>query len=229
MLSTTTRMFFGGLAFLEHAAAVLVGLVLIVVGLALGVTMLMLPVGVVIGLVGVLLVVGGVAFLLRGADAPGDPHLAGVAEDQAPIGSATTRTRLPGFGEIEISVENEGAPAIEACLLLADQPHLWAQGLMGVTDPTLGGYDGMVFLMPNDAVSPFYMRNTPQPLSVVFFDAGGEYISEADMEPCGNVDNCTRYPPDAPYRWAIEVPQGGQQALGLVPDSKVTLGDHACT
>jgi hypothetical protein len=46
--------------FLEHAAAVALGIVLMVVGLGLGVTMIMLPVGVVIGLIGVLLVVGGV-------------------------------------------------------------------------------------------------------------------------------------------------------------------------
>ena len=46
--------------FLEHAAAVALGIVLMIVGLGLGVTMIMLPVGVVIGLVGVLLVVGGV-------------------------------------------------------------------------------------------------------------------------------------------------------------------------
>jgi membrane-bound ClpP family serine protease len=47
------------LSFFEHAAAVFLGIVLIVVGLALGVTMIMLPVGVVVGLIGVALLVGG--------------------------------------------------------------------------------------------------------------------------------------------------------------------------
>jgi hypothetical protein len=46
--------------FLGHAAAVVLGFVLIIVGLAMGVTMVLLPAGVVIGLVGVALVVGGV-------------------------------------------------------------------------------------------------------------------------------------------------------------------------
>ena len=45
--------------FLEHAAAVIIGFVLMVVGLALGVTMIMLPVGIVVGLLGVALFVGG--------------------------------------------------------------------------------------------------------------------------------------------------------------------------
>jgi hypothetical protein len=54
------RAFLGIGRFVEHAAAVVVGLVLIILGLGLGVTMIMLPVGIVIGLVGVLFVVGGV-------------------------------------------------------------------------------------------------------------------------------------------------------------------------
>ena len=57
--TTTGRIFLGFGHFLEHAAAVVLGLVLMVVGLGLGVTMIMLPVGVVVGLIGVLLVVGG--------------------------------------------------------------------------------------------------------------------------------------------------------------------------
>ena len=53
------RVFLGLGHFLEHAAAVILGLVLMIVGLAMGVTMIMLPVGVVVGLAGVLLFVGG--------------------------------------------------------------------------------------------------------------------------------------------------------------------------
>ena len=45
--------------FLEHAAAVVVGLILMIVGLGLGVTMIMLPVGLAIGLLGVAIVVAG--------------------------------------------------------------------------------------------------------------------------------------------------------------------------
>ena len=60
MSSTTMRMALGGVvSFLEHAAAVVIGLAMMILGLGLGVTMLMLPVGVVVGLIGVLLVVGG--------------------------------------------------------------------------------------------------------------------------------------------------------------------------
>ena len=46
-------------AFLEHATAIVIGLIMMVVGLGLGVTMIMLPVGLVIGFVGLALVVTG--------------------------------------------------------------------------------------------------------------------------------------------------------------------------
>jgi hypothetical protein len=49
----------GATHFLEHAAFVVLGFVMMVVGLALGVTMIMLPVGVVIGLLGFAMFVGG--------------------------------------------------------------------------------------------------------------------------------------------------------------------------
>ena len=45
---------------LEHTAAVILGLIMMIVGLGLGVTMIMLPVGIAIGLLGVAMVVGGV-------------------------------------------------------------------------------------------------------------------------------------------------------------------------
>ena len=48
-----------GEVFLEHAAAVVVGFVMMIVGLAMGVTMVMLPVGIVVGLLGVAIFVAG--------------------------------------------------------------------------------------------------------------------------------------------------------------------------
>jgi hypothetical protein len=45
---------------LGHAAAIILGFVMMVVGLALGVTMIMLPVGLVVGLIGVTVFVGGI-------------------------------------------------------------------------------------------------------------------------------------------------------------------------
>jgi hypothetical protein len=48
-----------GETFLEHAAVVMVGFVMMVVGLAMGVTMVLLPIGLIVGLMGVAIFVAG--------------------------------------------------------------------------------------------------------------------------------------------------------------------------
>jgi hypothetical protein len=56
---TTHDVLVGVGRFFEHAAAVVIGLLMMVIGLAMGVTMVMLPIGLVIGLLGVAVFVGG--------------------------------------------------------------------------------------------------------------------------------------------------------------------------
>ena len=46
-------------SFFGHAAALIVGFILMVLGLALGVTMIMLPVGLALGLLGFVIFLGG--------------------------------------------------------------------------------------------------------------------------------------------------------------------------
>ncbi len=61
------------------------------------------------------------------------------------------------------------------CMLLAATQSQHNRGLMQVTDPTLGGYDGMVFRFDgDDRHDRFYMRNTPMPLSIAFIASNGE-------------------------------------------------------
>jgi hypothetical protein len=62
---TAHDMFSAFSRFLEHAAAVVVGLIMMVVGLGLGVTMIMMPVGLTIGLLGFGLVVSGLFARLK--------------------------------------------------------------------------------------------------------------------------------------------------------------------
>jgi hypothetical protein len=51
---------------LAHAAAIVVGFVMMIIGLGLGVTIIMLPAGLVIGLVGAAIFVGGLFARLGG-------------------------------------------------------------------------------------------------------------------------------------------------------------------
>lgn len=119
-----------------------------------------------------------------------------------------------GFGAAEITLLGPDDLAEARCVLVADTPDLRRQGLMAVDD--LAGYDGMIFSFPDDTTGSFWMGNTVLPLTIAFVDSSGAVVSTADMEPCPDAVDCTFYPPDGPYRWALEVPQGELDTFGLV-------------
>ncbi len=170
-----------------------------------------------------LLAIGAVAFIAVGANSPKDPSLA-PASGQA----SGNRTRFGDFAEIGFHIEGGTAAAATAarCALLAETAAQQGLGLMNRTD--LGGYDGMLFKFTSDSNAQFYMLDTPLPLSIAFFDASGAYVSQADMPPCGHQSNCPTYAAARPYRWALEVPQGGLPRLAIGPGSRLVAAG-ACT
>ena len=165
-----------------------------------------------------LVVVGGLAFVLKGANRPADPTLEPAA------GQSGTRVHFGDFGEIAFRVEGSAAQAAALrCALLADTLAQQELGLMNRTD--LGGYDGMLFRFQGDTTASFYMKDTPLPLSIAFFDAGGQLVSTADMAPCLHQATCQLYGAARPYRYALEVTQGALPGLGIAPGTRlVTTG-----
>jgi uncharacterized membrane protein (UPF0127 family) len=151
-------------------------------------------------------------------------------DDGGSGGSATSSadaTPLEGFGETHVTVETPTS-ALAWCMLLAATQAQHNRGLMQVTDPTLGGYDGMLFRFDADTEDSFYMRNTPMPLSIAFIASDGSVVSTTDMAPCEDRDGCPLYNAAGPYRLAIEVPQGQLARLGIEPGAKVTDDARAC-
>jgi uncharacterized membrane protein (UPF0127 family) len=165
-------------------------------------------------LIGTVLVVGLIGFVVKGANNPPDPYIASSS-------NAGLRVSLPNFGETRITVRTADQ-VLSWCLLLAATAAQRARGLMTVTDPTLGGYDGMLFRYDSDTDETFWMRNTPMPLSIAFVNGAGGLVSATDMEPCEDSPDCQQYPAEAPYRIAIEVPLGRISALGIAPGASVT-------
>lgn len=156
------------------------------------------------------------ACVATGANGPEDPHL-------------EPQSRVPGFGEVAFRVvpaPGSAAPSARYCALLAETGAQVSRGLMGRRD--LAGYDAMIFRFSSDSTGSFYMRDVPIPLTVAWFDAGGRFISSADMEPCANREGCPLYPAARPYRLALEVPAGGLGRLGIGPGSVLEAGG-ACS
>jgi uncharacterized membrane protein (UPF0127 family) len=147
------------------------------------------------------------------------------------VPTASNRTTLAGFGAVAATVrtrdadDRTGLSAARAlCLLLARSAGQRQQGLMHVTDRSLGGHDGMLFSFPEETSGTFWMRNTPMPLSIAFFDTDGVLVSTTDMAPCGDSSSCPAYAADGPYRYALEVPKGRLTALGVTDGASLEVG-----
>jgi len=170
----------------------------------------------------VLVIVGGLVFVAKGANGPADPTLG-----PAPADGQARVNRMPfgDFGEIAFRVQGGSGADVAAraaavrCALLADTSARQEIGLMNRTD--LGGYDGMVFRFATDTTVAFYMKDTPLPLSIAFFDGNGQYVSGTDMAPCIHQASCPTYPAARPYRLALEVAQGAMPRLGIGPGTRL--------
>jgi len=170
------------------------------------------------GIVAVL-VVGAMVFLALGANGPADPTL-----EPAQGELTLNRTPFGDFGEIGFRIEGGATQATAArCALLAETAAQQGRGLMNRTD--IGGYDGMLFRFASDTTGSFFMKDTPLPLSIAFFDGAGQFVSTTDMAPCIHQATCPTYTAARPYRHALEVPQGALPRLGIGPGTRlVTTG-----
>lgn len=166
----------------------------------------------------------------REPDAIEPPPADGVPTSAVPP-FTTTRTPLPGFGEVQIEVTKVDGQIVQWCLLLAETSAQSQRGLMEVSDPALGGYDGMLFRFANEVSGGFYMRNTAMPLSIVYLDDEGAVVSITEMTPCEDVEGCPSYPADGPFRRTIEVPvsAGGVAALGIEDGAVVRDTGQVCS
>jgi uncharacterized membrane protein (UPF0127 family) len=130
------------------------------------------------------------------------------------------------FTDATITVLSESGEDVESCVLVADTADERARGLMEVTD--LGGYAGMLFVFEQPVDGAFHMRNTPTALSIAWFDAEGALVSTEDMEPCvgevAEADECPSYPSNGAFAYAVEVPEGQLEAIGVDgPDAELSL------
>src|SRR5699024_7360057 len=129
------------------------------------------------------------------------------------------------------TVEADDGSSCEICVLVADTEERRATGLMFVTDPELGGHDGMAFVDDEPSTGAFWMRNTRLPLTAVFFDGDGVYLSQEEMEPCpDDVADlmCPRYGPDEPFLVAVELAARSPDELLMRPGSVLTITDESC-
>lgn len=81
---------------------------------------------------------------------------------------------------------------------------------------SIGPDEGMLFVFPYDAATPFYMRNTYVPLSIAFITSGGVIMNIEEMKPLRE----ELHFPVVECRYALEMP------AGWFDRNKVKAGDR---
>jgi uncharacterized protein len=127
------------------------------------------------------------------AATPVDPHA------QAQVTLPTTPLQM---GDATVQAE------------VADSRMERSVGLMHRTSLAPGA--GMLFVYPRPRPLSFWMRNTLVPLSIAFIDASGTIVRISDMKPRDE----RHVPSDWPALYALEVPQGWFDSVG------VSIGDQ---
>lgn len=92
-------------------------------------------------------------------------------------------------------------------ILLADTPKAMQQGL----SKQIHIKNGMLFSFKKNSPMIFWMKDTSTPLSVGFFSNEGELFQIETMMPFSTVQHASKHP----GRWALELPEGLFQSLGL--------------
>ncbi len=111
-------------------------------------------------------------------------------------------------------------------LWVADAESERLRGLMFVSSDQMatksdGTERGMIFAFDHSVRSSFWMKNTIIPLDIAYLDVDGEVITIHTMIPLD--DRINQYPPDEPYRFAVEVNGSLFGKLGLKKGDKLQI------
>jgi len=91
------------------------------------------------------------------------------------------------------------------------------RGLMERKD--LGPREGMIFVFDRDDHLAFWMKNTPEPLSIAFISAEGKILQIEDMRPFSEDVIRSRIA----ARYALELTQGAFARLGICEGDTITF------
>jgi uncharacterized membrane protein (UPF0127 family) len=150
-----------------------------------------------------------------------------VKEAKSTTSLSTTTTldpKIAPFSTITFRIQGFGEDTGAKCALLADSQVAKETGMAGRSD--LSGYDAMIFRFQEDAHDAFWGRGVPIALSVVWYDANGNYVDQNSIDPCpATATDCKQVGSDGkPFRYALEVPKGGFGGLHIRDGSTMTVG-----
>ena len=111
--------------------------------------------------------------------------------------------------------------AWQGVVWVADTPAERHQGLMGQANLAHSRVKGMLFLFPPHHRPIFWMKNTPEPLWLLFVRRGK--VEEVEyMQPCKAGEVCPRYPAPGPVQAAVELSPAARRGVKTVVGMVVT-------
>ena len=120
------------------------------------------------------------------------------------------------FEKRELVIESRGG-RIAVMAEIASSPGQREQGLMYRKELKDG--NGMIFIFERDEIMSFWMKNTLVPLSIAYIAYDGRILEIYDMQP-GNLDPVRS---SRSARYALEVPQGWFDRVGIVPGDRLDV------
>ena len=116
-----------------------------------------------------------------------------------------------------LSIERGGADPVEISVEIARTEDERSKGLMH--RKKLPDGEGMIFIFDRDQQLSFWMKNTIIPLSIAFISSDGTIMEIKNMQPMN--ENTVRS--SRSVRYALEVPQGWFERVGVVAGDRILL------
>lgn len=94
--------------------------------------------------------------------------------------------------------------------------------------PTIGEYNGMLFVFPQPVNHPFWMKNVEFGLDMLFLSKDLVVVDlKQNVPPCKQVDpsqkNCPYYPPESNYTFVLEMKAGNAEKHGIKKGSQFKI------
>jgi hypothetical protein len=133
------------------------------------------------------------------------------------LGAALFSTALPAGCEKKVQTIELDLKGSKFHIEVADTPEARSRGLM--FRKSLPADGGMLFVFERDQRMSFWMKNTEIPLSIAFITKDGVIRETFDMTPH------SLRPVESTFtaRFALEVPQGTFERLGIKPGFRLTI------
>jgi len=144
-------------------------------------------------------------------------------DDTAPLASIDARELGLGIvGTLELgtmTIETDDGNSISVPAYVADKGYERATGFRGFPTELIAGFPGILFVFDSEVDTNFTMLTVLFDLDIAFYNAAGEWVGGTTMISMSK----DQYTAGAPFQYALELPSGSLEELGISSGSKLVV------